>query len=117
MISLSSVSLGLLGHVVVLLLAVVDELDLVGVLAASHRLLSLLVGDEGLILLDVIDFAISETDVVPFVHASPHGRKDVGARDEEELGHVENVEELGAVADVEPHPVAVGLEALSFHAQ
>ena len=117
MASGSSVSLGLLGHVVVVFFVVVDQLDRVGVLTSCQGLLAHLVGDEGLVLFDVIDLTVGETDVVPFVLTAPHGRQNVRAAQEEELGHVEDIQELGAVADIEPHPVTVGLQALGLHAQ
>ena len=57
--------------------------------------------------LDIVDLTIRETNVVPFVETAPDGRQCVRARKEEKLRHVEDVEELGAVADIEPHPVTV----------
>jgi hypothetical protein len=71
----------------------------------------LLVGHKWLVFVDVVEFAISETDVVALIKTSPDGCEDVGNRKEEELGYIENVQEFGSVPDVEPHPVAVGLEA------
>ena len=57
--------------------------------------------------------------MVPLIQTPPDGRQGVGCGQEEELGHVEHVQELGAVAYIEPHPVSVrlqtdGLEAKEF---
>jgi hypothetical protein len=70
---ISSVSDGLLGDVVVLLLAAIDELDGVGVLSPGERLLPLLVGDEWLGLIDLITLTVGETQMVALVGSSPDG--------------------------------------------
>ena len=106
----SSVSLGLLRGVVVLFLAAVDEFDCIGVLPTRHGSLTLLVGDKGLNFLNIVEFAVGEPKMVPLVETSPDGRNGVRRCQVDELGHVENVEEFGAVPHVEPHPVTVGLQ-------
>ena len=116
-VKFSSVSLGLLRHVVVIFFVVVNKLDRISVLTSGQWLLTRLVSNEGFILFDIIDFTISETNVIPFVLTAPHWSQNVRTTQEKELWHVEHIKEFGAVTDVEPHPVTVGLEALSLHAQ
>ena len=111
----SSVALRLLRDIIIFLLAVVNKLNLVGVLATSHWFFSLLICDKRLILFNIINLTISKTDVIPLVHASPNRSQDVGSRNEEELGHVENVQELGTVANIEPHPITIRFQALCLH--
>lgn len=78
----------------------------------------MLVGNEGLDLIDIItDFTISESQMVSLVQSSVSGCKQVRNGEIEELWHVDDVEELGAVANVEPHPVTVGLQAHGFQSQ
>ena len=74
----------------------------------------MLVGHKRLVFVDVVKFAICKTDVVALVKTSPNWREEIGDYEEEELGHVENVKELGSVPDIDPHPVAVGLESHRF---
>ena len=107
----SSVSLRLLRCIVVVLLAIVDEFGGVSVLPTGHGALTLLINDEGFDLLDVIEFAIGEPKMVPFVKATPDRGDCVGGCQVDELRHVEDVEELASVAHVEPHPVSVRLQA------
>lgn len=107
-VDFSTVTLGLLLSIVVIFLSFVDNLDHVSVLTASVRLLSLHVGNEWLILVNVIELTVCETQMVALVKAAPDGSGGVRCRKEEKLGEVENVEELGTVAHVEPHPVTVG---------
>ena len=45
--------------------------------------------------------------MVSLIETSPDGRQGVGRGEEEELGHVEDVQELDTVSDIEPHPVSV----------
>ena len=106
----SSVSLGLLGSVIVLFFAGVDELDGIGVLPSSHGLFTLLVGHERLGFFNIIEFAISETDMVPFVSSSPDRGEEVGCGHEHELRNVENENKLDTVPLVEPHPISVRLQ-------
>ena len=68
---LSSVSLWLLWDEVVLLLSIIDELDGVGVLSPSDWLLPLLIGNEWFSLIEVIDFSLSVSQMVPLVKSSP----------------------------------------------
>lgn len=107
----SSVSDGLLRDVIVLLLTGVYKFDSIRVLSPSGRFLSLLIGHEGFNLIDIIsDFSICESQMVSLVESSIGGGHQVGQGQEEQLRHVENVEELSTVAHVEPHPVTVGLQ-------
>lgn len=108
----SAVTLGLLLNVVVLFLAVVHQFDGVGVLASGGGLLALLVGHKGFVLIDVIEFTVGEAEMVALVTAAPDWGHDVEGGEVDELGHVEHVHELGAVADVEPHPVTVRTHVL-----
>lgn len=105
----SSVSEGLLGNIIVFLFSTVDELDRIRVLPSSERLLPLLVGYEWLSFIDIITFTICESEMVSLIGLVPHGCQDVRDDQVEELRHVDDVQELGTVADVEPHPVSVGL--------
>ena len=105
----SSVPLRLLRRIVVVFLAPVNQFDRVCVLSTGVGALTLLVGHEGLNLLDVVELAIGETQVIPLVETAPDGRDRVRRCQVEELRQVENVEELDTVSDVEPHPVSVGL--------
>jgi len=66
-----------------------------------------LIGNERLVLVDIVELTIGKTNVVALVKASPNWRENIGNNEEEELGHVENVQELSSVPDVKPHPVAV----------
>ena len=109
MIERSSVPLRLLRRVIVVFLAPVHQLDRVGILSTGVGSLTLLVGHEGLDLLDDIELTVSETQVIPLIETSPDWRDRVRRCQVEELRHVENVEELDTVSDVEPHPVSVGL--------
>jgi len=74
----------------------------------------LLIGHEWLVLINIVELTVGKTNVVALVKTSPHWREDVENYEEEELGHVENVKELGSVPDIDPHPVAVGLESHRF---
>ena len=47
--------------------------------------------------------------MVPLIGSSPDRSQQVRDNQIEELRHVQNVEELGSVSDVEPHPVSIGL--------
>ena len=49
--------------------------------------------------------------MVSLIGLVPHGRQEVRDDQVEELRHVDDVQELGTVADIEPHPVSVGLQA------
>ena len=49
--------------------------------------------------------------MVSLIGLVPHGCQDVRDDQVEELRHVDDVQELGTVADVKPHPVSVGLQA------
>ena len=55
--------------------------------------------------------------MVPFIKTSPDGSEGVRCGQEEELGHVEHVEEFGTIADIEPHPVSVRLQTDGLQAQ
>ena len=113
----SSVSLWLLLGVIVLFGAVVDELDGVGILSTSVGALPLLVGHERLHLVDIVELTVRKPKMVPFVETPPDGRDCVGCSQVDKLGQVEDVEELDAVASVEPHPVSVGLQAHGLDAE
>ena len=106
----SSVSLGLLLRVIVLLFALVDNLDCISVLSTGVRFLTLLVGNEWLYFIDIIEFTIREPKMVSLIETSPDGRQSIRRCQEKELGHVENVEEFPAIADIEPHPISVRLQ-------
>ena len=47
--------------------------------------------------------------MISLIETSPDGRKRVRSGQIEELWHVEDVEELDTVSDIEPHPVSVRL--------
>ncbi len=115
--STSSVSEGLLRNVIVFFLTSVNELDSVGVLPSSEWLLSLLISDEGLGLIDIITFTIGESEMVSLVSSVPHGRKKIRDDQVEQLRHVDDVQKLGTIADIEPHPVSVGLQADGLQSQ
>ena len=106
----SSVSLGLLLRVIVLLFSLVNNLDCIGILSTGVRSLTLLVGDEWLYFIDIIEFTIRKPKMVSLIETSPDRRESIRRCQEEELGHVENVEELPAVADIEPHPISIRLQ-------
>ena len=103
----SSVPLRLLGGIVVLFLAIVDQFDGVGVLPTGQGLLSLLVSHEWLDFFDIIELAIRKSQMVPFIETSPYRGKGVRGGQVEKLGHVKDVKELGTITHVEPHPVSV----------
>ena len=103
----SSVSLRLLRCVIVFFRAIVDKFDRVSVLSTGHGSLTLLIGHEGLDLLNIIKLTIGETQVIPLIETSPDGGQTVRGHNIEELRHVENVEELDTISDIEPHPVSV----------
>ena len=107
---LSSVSLGLLRSIVVLFFTVVDELDGISILPSSHRSFTLLVGNEGLNIFNIIELTISETDMVPLISSTPDRSDQVGGGHEEELRDVENENKLHTIALVEPHPIPVRLK-------
>ena len=48
--------------------------------------------------------------MVPFIKTSPNRGQSIGGRQVEKLRHIEDVEELGTIAHVEPHAVSVGLQ-------
>jgi hypothetical protein len=107
----SSVSEGLLRNIIVFLFSTVDELDGIRVLPSCERLLSLLVGYEWLSFINIVSFTFSESEMVSLIGLVPHGCQDIRDDQVEELRHVYDVQELGTVADVKPHPVSVGLQA------
>ena len=113
----SSVSEGLLRNVIVFFFASIDELDSVGVLPSCEGLLSLLVSDEGLGFIDIITFTISESEMISLVSLVPHGGKQIRNDQVEQLRHVNDVQKLGTIADIEPHPVSVGLQADGLKSQ
>ena len=47
--------------------------------------------------------------MISLIETPPDGRERVRGSEVEELWHVEDVEELDAVANIEPHPVSVRL--------
>jgi hypothetical protein len=106
----SSVSERLLRNVIVFFLAVVYEFDSIRVLSSGERLLSLLIGNEGFGFIDVITFTFSKSEMVSLILSVPHRCQNVRNDQEEKLGHVDNVQELGTVADIKPHPVSVRLQ-------
>ena len=105
----SSVPLWLLRRIIVIFLAIVDKLDGVGVLSTGVGSLTLLIRHEGLDLFNIVELTISETQMISLIETSPDGRKRVRSRKIKELWHVEDVEELDTVSDIEPHPVSVRL--------
>ena len=103
----SSISLWLLGRVVKVFVAIVDELDCVGILSPGHGLLTHLIFDEGLGFLDIVKLSIRKTEMVSLIISTEAGGQDVRDCHKEELGHVDQVHELISVSDVEPHPIPV----------
>lgn len=95
----------------------IDKLDGIRVLPSGHGLLSLLVGNERLSLIDIITLTVGETQMVTLIGLSPSGRKQVRDDQVEQLRHVDDIEELCAVADIEPHPVSVGLQTDGLESQ
>jgi len=69
----SSVSLGLLRSIIVVFLSIVNNLDSVSILPSSVRFFTLLVSDERLSVINIIEFSISETDMVSLIKSSPYG--------------------------------------------
>ena len=55
--------------------------------------------------------------MIALVETTPYRRQDVGSCKEKELRHVKDVKELGAVSNIEPHPVAIRLKTDTFLAQ
>ena len=55
--------------------------------------------------------------MIPFVETAPDGSDSVRGGQVEELREVEDVEELGTVTNIEPHPVTVGLQAHRLEAE
>lgn len=106
----SSVPLRLFLRVVVLFFALVDKLDSISILPTGVGALPLLIGDEGLDFIDIVELTVCEPQVIPFVETAPDGRDGVRRSQVDELGKIEDVKELGTVADIEPHPVTVGLQ-------
>ncbi len=106
----SSVSEGLLRHIVVLFFSTVDQFHSVWVLPSCERLLSLLIGDKRLCLFNIVTFTLGKSQVITLIGPAPHGWKDVRADQIEKLRHVDHVEELCSVAHIKPHPVTVGLQ-------
>ena len=106
----SSVSQRLLGYVVILFLSTVDQLNCVGVLSYCKWLLSFLVSNEGLSLINIVAFTLSESQMITFVSFAPNGGKQVRDDNVEELRHVDNIEEFSSISHIEPHPVTVGLQ-------
>ena len=49
--------------------------------------------------------------MISLISFVPHWSKDVRDEQVEELRHVDDVQELGTIADIKPHPVSVGLQA------
>ena len=95
----------------------IDELYSIGVLPSSKRLLSLLISNKGFGFIDIVTFTVSESQMVSLIGLVPHGREQVRNHQVEELGHVNDVEEFRTIADIEPHPVTIGLQADGFKTQ
>ena len=106
----SSISLGLLLGIIVLFWTVIDELDAVSVLSTSIGLLTLLVSHKWLDFINIVEFTVGESQMVSLIETSPNGGERIWSRQEKELWHVEDVEELGTVTHVEPHPISVWLQ-------
>ena len=107
----SSVSLWHFWNVIVLFFAVVDDLDCIGILSSGDWLLSLLIGDEWLGLIQVINFTFRESKSVSLVQFSPGWWHQVRSGQEEKLWHVEHVKELLTISDIKPHPISVRLQS------
>tara|TARA_B110001450_G_C17310613_1_gene355311 strand:- start:175 stop:504 length:330 start_codon:yes stop_codon:yes gene_type:complete len=101
----------LLRNKVILFFSVIDQLDGVSVLSSGHWLLSLLIGNEWLGLIQIIDFTFSISQMVSLIKSSEHWRKEIRCGQEEKLWHVKDIEELGAISDIKPHPISVGLQS------
>ena len=52
--------------------------------------------------------------MISLIKSSPDWRKSIGSSQENELWHVEDVQEFGSVSDIKPHPVSIRLHSNSF---
>ena len=77
----------------------------------------MLVSNEWLGLIKVIDFSLGVSQVIPFIQSPEHWRQEVRGSQEEELRHVENIQEFGSVPDIEPHPISVRLQSHGFQSE
>jgi hypothetical protein len=66
-----------------------------------------LIGNEWLYFIDIISFTISKSQMVSLIESSVSWSKQVRDCQKEELWHIDNIEELGTISDIKPHPVSV----------
>ena len=79
----------------------------VDIIPTSHGPLTLLIGHEGLDFINIIELTVSESQMISLIKTAPDWGEHVGCCQEHELREVEDVEELGAIADAKPHPISV----------
>ena len=113
----SSISLWLLRNKVILFFSIIDQLNGVSVLSSSHWLLSLLIGNKWLGLIQVIDFSFGISQVISLIKSSEHRGEEIRCGQKEKLRHVKDVEELGSIPHIKPHPISVRLQSYSLQSQ